>query len=271
MKFGACAWIFGDEAFHVTARRMAAVGLDGIELLGDVSTDPCAICRILADNRLTATSITPSNVDLCHPEASVRRAALDYYLRLIDFAAQVGAPLISCHGQVGRVRALSSYSQEWGWMAESVHAIADHAAERNLRIAVELLNRYEAHILNTAEEGVRFVRQVDARNVGLLLDAYHMNIEEHSLPAAIECAKDAIFLVHIADSNRQGMGHGHTDFRALIGALRSIHYDGDFVFECVAAGPDPFAAIKGSDSQSIVETYLRESLPRLRNMIYEHA
>ncbi len=263
MKFGACTWIFGDEPLPAIARRVAAIGLDGVELFGDVSQDARAARQILADHNLAVLSLTPANVDLCHPDAQVHRAARDYYFRLIDFAAEAGAPLVSCHGMVGRVRAVSSYRAEWDLMIAAVREIARRAAERDLRVAIELLNRYEAHLLNTVDDGQRFVRETGVDNVGLLLDAYHMNIEEAHLPRAIEHVGRALFLFHAADSNRQAIGRGHTDFRAIVDALRAIDYRGDIVFECVAPGPDPFTPIKDSSAREQVEMFLRESLAQL--------
>ena len=149
-------------------------------------------------------------------------------------------------------------------MIAAVREIARRAAERNLRVAIELLNRYEAHLLNTTDDGLRFVREVGADNVGLLLDAYHMNIEEGNLPRALENAGSNLFLFHAADSNRQAVGRGHIDFRAIVRALCAINYRGDIVFECVAPGPDPFTAIKDADSLGRVEMFLRESLAQLK-------
>jgi len=265
MKFGACTWIFGDEPLSVIARRVAEIGLDGVELFGDLALNPRETREILANHHLGVLSITPDNVDLCHPDTQVNRAALDYYLRLIDFAAEVGAPLLSCHGQVGRVRAVSSYAEEWNLMIEAARTIATRAAQSNLSVAIELLNRYEAHQLNTTDDGLRFVRAVGAANVGLLLDAYHMNIEEADPPRAIENANGNLFLFHAADSNRQAVGRGHTDFRAIVNTLCAINYRGDVIFECTAPGPDPFTAIKGVDSRDRVETFLRESLARMKD------
>lgn len=267
MKFGACTWIFGDEPLLAKAQRMAAIGLDGVELFGDLSLNPREARKILADHHLAVLSLTPENVDLCHPDSSINRPALDYYLRLVDFAAEVGAPLFACHGQVGRVRAVGLYAEEWNLMAAAVCEIASRAAQRNLRVVIELLNRYEAHLLNSVDEGLRFVREVGVANLGLLLDTYHMNIEEAHLPRAIENANSNLFLFHAADSNRQAVGRGHTDFSAIASALRAIGYRGDVIFECVAPGPDPFTPLKGPDSLAQTEQFLRESLMRMKEYV----
>jgi len=267
MKFGACTWIFGDEPLPAKAQRMEAIGLDGVELFGNLTLNPREARNILADHHLAVLSLTPDNVDLCHPDRKINRPALDYYMRLVDFAAEVGAPLFSCHGQVGRVRAVGSYAAEWNLMVAAVREIASRAAQCNVRVAIELLNRYEAHLLNTTEEGLRFVREVGAPNLGLLLDTYHMNIEEAHLPRAIQSASDRLFLFHAADSNRQAIGRGHIDFGAITDALRTGGYRSDLIFECVAPGPDPFTPLKGPDSRAQVELFLRESLTRMNTML----
>jgi sugar phosphate isomerase/epimerase len=260
MRYGVCTWTFGREPLASIARRVADVGLDGVELAGDLSLDPRQTRRLLADHGLTVLSITPENVDICHPDPSVRRPAVDYYLRLVDWAAELGAPLISCHGAVGRVRAVKTYAEERRLYLEAVGQIAARAREAGLRVALELLNRYEAHLLNTVAAGLRFLAELGADNVGLLVDAYHANIEEPDLPLAIWLAGDRLFLFHVADSNRQAVGRGHTDFVAVTRALRAIGYQGDIIFECVPPGPDPFTADKGPGSLATLETYLRESL-----------
>jgi sugar phosphate isomerase/epimerase len=267
MRYGTCTWIFGDEPLASLAPRLAALGLDGIELFGDLLLDLHEARKILADHHLDVLSLTPDNVDPCHPDPTIRRGARDYYFRLIDFAAEVGAPLISCHGKVGRVRAADSYDTEWNLMVEAVRDIAQRARQNNLRVAIELLNRYEAHLLNHVGEGLRFVNQVGAANVGLLLDTYHMNIEEADLPGAIERGADKLFVFHAADSNRQAVGRGHIPFRAIARALQAINYGGDVIFECVAVGPDPFTPIKGPASRHQVEMFIGESLTRMREYV----
>jgi D-psicose/D-tagatose/L-ribulose 3-epimerase len=67
---------------------------------------------------------------------------------------------------------------------------------------------------------------------------------------AIESANGNLFLFHVADSNRQAVGHGHIDFSAIASALHMIGYGGDVIFECVAPGPDPFTPLKGPDSRA---------------------
>jgi sugar phosphate isomerase/epimerase len=265
MRYGVCNWIFGDEDLATTATALADAGFDGVELKGDLDLyQPADVNRVLGDHGLAVLSLTPDNVDLAHPDAAVRAEALDYYLRLLDFAAAVGAAVVSCHGAVGRVRPLADHAEEHQHFVAQVRRVAARAAQLNLRLAMEVLNRYESHLLNTAAQALEFVAQVGSPNVGVLLDAYHMNIEEADPAAAVLDVGERLFLFHAADSNRQAVGRGHTDFVALTRALRRGNYAGDVVIECTAAGPDPFTPVKGIGWRDEVLRYAVESLRLLR-------
>jgi sugar phosphate isomerase/epimerase len=252
--------MFGDLSLEEIARRLNALGFQGMELMGDLEQyEPGSVTQTLEDYGLSVFSLTPENVDLAHPDAAIRGEAVDYYLRLLDFGAALGGPLVSCHGFVGRVRAVSNVAEERAVFVEAVRTIAERAQSLGLTVVMEVLNRYEAHLLNTGAEALEFVADVGADNVKILLDAYHMNIEEPNPAAALRLVGDRLGLYHVADSNRQGIGRGHTDFRAQLEALADIGYDGPAILECTAPGPDPFTAIKDEDSLDWLETYLRES------------
>lgn len=263
---GVCTWTFGERPLVDIARRLAALNYDGVELMGNLNAyQPAAAAKILQDHNLKVFSLTPDNVDLAHPDDTIRTQALDYYLRLLDFAAAIGKPLVSCHGFVGRVRAMSSQAEEYNLFAAAVRQIAERASQMGLKLVMEVLNRYEAHLVNTAVEAVEFVDDVGVENVGVLLDAYHMNIEEANPAEAIRQAGSRLWLYHAADSNRQAIGRGHTDFTAQLVALSDVGYQGPIILECTAPGPDPFTPIKGEDPIGWLETYLQESRDRLRN------
>lgn len=260
IDLGVCTWIFGDLPLEEIARRLQALAFDGVELVGDPSLYTAKqAAGVLADHGLRVFSLTPENVDLAHPDHAIRQKAVDYYLWLLDFAAELDRPIVSCHGYVGRVRAVSTVEEEWRLFVQAVRQIANRARALELSLVMEVLNRYEAHLVNTASEALAFVEEVGAGNVGVLLDAYHMNIEESEPAAALRQAGDRLGLYHAADSNRQGIGRGHTDFEAQMAALDDIGYEGPVILECTAPGPDPFTAIKGPESRSWLETYLRES------------
>ena len=261
MRHGVCTWIFGDQPLPDVARRLAAAGADGMELMGNLEAcPPGKVNACLRESGLKVLSLTPENVDLAHPAPDVRMQALDYYYRLLDLAAEVGHPVVCCHGAVGRIRAIGTYDDEWRWFVNGVQRIAERANAAGLRLAMEVLNRYEAHLLNTAQEALSFVIEVGADNVGLLLDCYHMNIEEEDLRSAIGLAGDRLFLFHAADSNRQAVGRGHTDWPGVLRALRDVRYAGDLILECTAPGPDPFTPVKAESWRETVWQFVEESL-----------
>ncbi len=113
----------------------------------------------------------------------------------------------------------------------------------------EPLNRYETNIVNTVEDGVNLLRSVGADNVKLLVDLFHMNIEEADVPAAIRAGAGALGHVHFVDTNRRPAGCGHTDFGPIAAALRDIQYNGYLSAEALPY-PDPFAA-----ASQTIQTY----------------
>ena len=259
-KLGVCTWIFGDLPLVEVASRLTAMRYDGVELLADFTRYSAKEAQqILREYDLTVFSLTPDNVDLAHPETAVRQQAIDYYMRLLDFAVDLGHPLVSCHGYVGRIRPLTTMAEEKEWLMMTVRYIAEEAQKRALRLVFEVLNRYETHLINTATEALTFLEALNCDNVGVLLDAYHMNIEEQDAATAIRTMGDKLWLYHMADSNRQAIGRGHTKLGAHLWALEDIGYDGPIIMECTAPGPDPFTPIKDEHSLDWLETYLQES------------
>lgn len=266
MRFGVCTWVFGDLPIQEIASSLSRMGFDGLELKGDLSLySPADLRPLLQSVGLSVLSITPENVDLAYPDAVVRREALDYYLDLIAFARELECPVVSCHGAVGRVRAFASQTNEYRYLWEGVARLADAASAAGVRVAIEVLNRYESHLLNTAAQALAMVREIDHPALGILLDAYHMNIEEADPAGAVRSVGDRLFLFHVADSNRAAPGRGHTDFEALFHALREIDYSGDVIVECTASGPDPFTPVKGEGWREQLSSYLEESLHFLRH------
>jgi len=159
VRYGVCSWIFGDTPLLRVAELLSGLGYTGIELFGDWEHYPAHVARrVLSEHGLSVFSLTPTNVDLAYPDSVIREKARDYYLRLLDHAAELGSPLIGCHGAVGRLRAISGQAKEERLLAEEVSVLSVRAEELSLRIALEGLNRYESHILNTAAQLHSFVR-----------------------------------------------------------------------------------------------------------------
>ncbi len=98
-------------------------------------------------------------------------------------------------------------------------------------LGMEVLNRFEGYIMNTCAEGLAFIRQVDSPNVKVMLDTFHMNIEEDNIGAAIRLAGKDLCHLHLGEQNRLVPGKGSLPWQEIGQALRDIHYEGCAVME----------------------------------------
>lgn len=105
------------------------------------------------------------------------------------------------------------------------------AEENNVVFNIEVVNRFEQYLLNTAEEAVAYVKAVNSPNIKILMDTYHMNIEEDHIGTAIETAGQYLGHVHIGENNRRTPGYGHIAWDELAGSLKKINYQGALVME----------------------------------------
>jgi D-psicose/D-tagatose/L-ribulose 3-epimerase len=113
----------------------------------------------------------------------------------------------------------------------AIRRVADHAADSGVRLGLEVVNRYETNLLNTARQAVGFAAEVDRPNVFVHLDTYHMNIEEPDMTTPVLTCGDRLGYVHIGESHRGYLGSGSVDFGSFFRALASIDYAGPIAFE----------------------------------------
>jgi len=269
---GACTWIYGEAPLAETLARIAAAGCDGVELPGEPDLLRASEVRaLLARHRLAPVALTASckspetRRDLAHPDPAIRADAVAYVGRCLAFAAATGVPLVQMlpSGET-RLAPLARREDEWRWSVEAMRLAAREAERLGVRLAVEPLNRYEAYLVTSAEAALAYLDAVGSPHVGLTLDLFHANIEDPTIPGAIRAAGSRLWHVHVADTNREGLGRGHLDLDTCAAALRDVGYDGPLVLEVVAPGPDPFRPIKDGRSAPILDGFLRDSVARLR-------
>ena len=119
----------------------------------------------------------------------------------------------------------------WANCVNSMKEIVKAAEDHGVLFSLEVLNRFEHFLINTCDDALRFVDEVGSPNLKILLDTYHMNIEEDSIGEAIIKAGDKIGLFHIGENNRNVPGKGHIPWDEVVGALKQIDYHGDTVME----------------------------------------
>jgi sugar phosphate isomerase/epimerase len=179
---------------------------------------------------------------LTSPDLSIRNQAHAFISSLMAVAGPLGAPVIigSMQGrwgdQVPREKALA-------WLADALNVLGSQATQYNVPLLYEPLNRFETNLCNTLADGVELLRSLRTKNVLLLADLFHMNIEETSIADSLKAAGDYIGHIHFVDSNRRPAGCGHIDYPPIIAALREIGYDKYLSAECLP-WPDPATAAK---------------------------
>jgi D-psicose/D-tagatose/L-ribulose 3-epimerase len=242
MKYGASTFIWASPFSNRTLDlidKVKAIGFDLIEIcVEDPETIDVAAIRARAGQAGVGVTICgafgPSR-DMSSEDRATRQSALDYLKRCIDFAAELGSPFVSgpMYAAVGNTRLLDDGArrEQWSRAVAGLKAAAACAAAKGVKLAVEPLNRFETDLINTVEQGLRLVGEIDAENVGLLLDTFHMNIEEKDIPAAIRRADGRIVEFHASSNDRGTPGDDHLPWRAIAGALHEVGYEGPVVIE----------------------------------------
>lgn len=286
MKYSISNWIYANEPLRSTFERLSRFGYDGIELKGEPEEyDPREVKGLCEEFDLQVFSVLgwsiwPLERDLAHPDPQFREKALDYATQCVDLASAVGAALVVViPASAGRTSPLGDVStaekwtaaaeREWNHAVQSVRTAAAYAERQGILLAVEPINRYESFLINNVDQGLRFVSAVGSKVVKLHLDAFHMNTEEEDPAEAIRRAGELLVNMHVADSNRQAVGYGHTDFVAIMKALMEIDYQGPLTLEPVPPHPDALLGIQMERYLPLRDLYARESIAALRS--YEEA
>jgi len=277
-------WIYGDEDLRTTFERLHRFGYDGVELMGEPGKydvgEVQRLCREFGLRVLTIAGMYPwptDERDLSNPDPAVRSRAVRYLKECCDFACELGARVVivvpsavAKTQPVGNPRDdeewLRAYRDEWRWAVDSIGKAAVHAEARGVFLAIEPINRYETFLVNTCEQGLRMMHEINSPAVRLHLDTFHMNIEEADPARAVLEAGEALVNLHIADSNRRAVGEGHTDFRAIIRALLDIGYKWTLSLEPLPPVPDPYLAARIKRFEHLRDEYAQVSIERLKAM-----
>jgi 5-keto-L-gluconate epimerase len=159
---------------------------------------------------------------------------------VIDLAAFLGS-MVNIGRLRGQLKLLDNVDDAYGIAVDRLRRVATYAGERGVKITLEPLNRYESDFIPNAVEGRRFIAAMGCDNVGLMLDLFHMNIEDVSIEEGLRQAGDRLWHVHIADTNRRYPGSGHMLYDGIFATLREMGYAGYVSAEMLPL-PDPDTA-----------------------------
>lgn len=230
--------------------QAASIGYDGIELhIPDPNKlDAPALKRILGDYGLSLTTIgmgrayLEEGICFCHEDAGVRQKAVDRVKESIDLFYDCSPAII-----IGLMKGMLTRApdRETGisWIDACMHAVADAAEESGVSILIEAANRYEQDYIHTAAEACEVILRLQRPHIKMLLDTFHMNIEEPSFVTAITTYSSYIGHVHLSDNTRTYPGSGSIDFTYLFDKFNDIKYTGTYAVECLPL-PDPQTAAR---------------------------
>jgi len=230
-------------------KNASDLGYDGVELslLDSNDIDREWILRRLKDLRLhvytiaTGQTYYANGYSLYSIEEVKRKKAVDRIKGHIDFASRLGSMVIigGIRGEtVGEERKLEQ--EKKGKLA--ISECAEYAEKKGVILLLEPINRYETNLINTLDEGVELIEEIGNKNLRLLPDTFHMNIEEKSLEESLLKSKSYIEHIHFADSNRMAPGWGHIDFDGIVSTLKKIGYKGAIGIEILPEPDDCRAA-----------------------------
>ncbi|HTI71077.1 MAG TPA: sugar phosphate isomerase/epimerase family protein [Candidatus Limnocylindria bacterium] len=242
-------FVFWDGLESAMAQA-SALGFDAVEIFPTHADDLDAhrLKLLLREHKLSLAAVGTGagwllrKLSLTDPDGHARMCARDFIGAVIDFAGGFGVPAIIGSMQ-GKVQPNASREQTLGWLREELDQLGPRALALETPLLYEPLNRYETNLFNTVESAVEFLRTLRTRNVKLLCDLFHMNIEEQDIAAALRLAGPLVGHVHFADSNRRAIGFGHTEMEPIASALRDIQYSG-YVSAEVLPIPDSITAAR---------------------------
>lgn len=227
----------GYQAIEVHTRETA--DLDYEAILKTSQSCGSKVCMIV-----TGRLNTEGKVNLIDDIPYVTEAAMKGMKQYIDMASKLEADIILGWAK-GNIPPGGLRSKYMDRLALQLHELEDYAAKRQVRINIEVINRYEVNIFTTCAELVEFLDRYKLTNCFVHLDTFHMNIDETDPVEAIRLAGSRLGYFHLADNSRRYPGSGQLDFAKILSALDEIQYDGYLSIECLPYPSGEEAAAKG--------------------------
>jgi D-psicose/D-tagatose/L-ribulose 3-epimerase len=243
MQLGVNAWVWtspvNTEEFGKLAPKVKQMGFDliefGIESTSDL--DYARAATIARDNGLgvsVCAAMGPDR-DLIHTDGSIRDNGMSYVRHCIDAAKTVGAanvvgPLYSAVGRTWQSTD-EERKKDTDLLVDQLKKLSAYAGDQGVTLCVEPLNRFETSFMNLSQQAIEVVDRVGHPACGILLDTFHMNIEERSVGDAIRAAGKRLKHLHGCENDRGAPGSGHVPWNEVRDALKDVKYDGPVVIE----------------------------------------
>jgi D-psicose/D-tagatose/L-ribulose 3-epimerase len=242
-QIGITTWVWtaplSNDAFPSIARHIAELGFELVEVPVERITDLnyADAAAVIEDTGLAASvcAVMSPDRDLIHPDETLRANGVAYVRHCIDAAQTLGARNVvgPIYSAVGRLWQPSDDERrrDVDLLARQLRGLAHYAGEHGVVLCIEPLNRFETSLINLAAQAIEVIDRVDHPACGLLLDTFHMNIEERSLGDAIRAAGQRLRHLHACENDRGTPGTGHVPWQEVADACRMISYGGPVVIE----------------------------------------
>lgn len=237
-------------------KKVKKLGFDVLEIaagalpeLSSVKRQELACAAKDEGIKLTYCIGLPAKYDVSSPDETVRKNGINYVNTLLDCIHEMGGDTLggiiySCWPM--EVRPDYDYKRRIRQQSLlSLRELLKKAEQYDINYCLEIVNRFEQCILNTAAEGIEFAKELESPKAKLLLDTFHMNIEEDSIGDAIRSAKGLLGHFHIGECNRKTPGTGRMPWKEIFTALHDIDYEGAVVME-------PFIKMGGQVGKDIL-------------------
>jgi len=210
--------------------------------------------------------------DISSVDADTRENGKEYLRWCIDTANELGSPIVVgpmyTSGGKPHPGSKAQTAAERARSIESMKEMAAYASDAGIKLGLEPLNRFETHMINTTQQALDFLAEVGSPNLGLLLDTFHMNIEEKNSAAAVRKAGDRLLHFHASENDRGVPGTGQVNWDDVFAALKAIQYSGAVTIE--ASTPDLKSTEKSASSRQATspdqDSIARDGLAFLRKL-----
>lgn len=242
-QIGVNAWVWSSpvhtEEFGRLAPQVARMGFDlievGIESTSDLDYGKAAEIARANGLKVSVCAAMGPDRDLIHADDNIRANGMAYVRHCIDAAKTLGAtnvigPLYSAVGRTWQ-QTDDERKHDVDLLVRQLGELAKYAGDRGVWLGVEPLNRFETSFINLASQAIEVVDRVDHPACGILLDTFHMNIEERSIGDAIRAAGKRMRHLHACENDRGAPGSGHVPWDEVAQACRDIGFNGPFVIE----------------------------------------
>lgn len=238
IKYGVSTWLwaspFSTETIQELFPKIAQLGFDVVEIAVEDPTliDVKKVKTALNDYGLETAicGAFGNSRDLTNESKQVQQNGLSYIESCLDICAELGVSFFAgpMYSAVGKARMLKPDQRkaEWDLAVHNLQKVCDMAGARGLNIALEPLNRFESDLVNTVDDVMRMVKDINHPTANVILDSFHMSIEERDVEQAIKSVGDKLIHLQVSENYRGAPGSGQTPWDAYKRGLESIGYNG---------------------------------------------